>query len=158
MTIRLATRRALLALLLTLLALTGLQVATASPASACLTTGEGAGTWHNIDVDTRALTRVVIAHCVPRTTCNGDICSRTYGTTTNPFGACSPTDCDWGAEFATSGGDGWNVSVHDFGFKTSRVWVRNYDFHGRTYLRVYTWNDFASSSRTDYSTDDWFLK
>jgi hypothetical protein len=55
--------------------------------------------------------------------------------------------------------DGWILTVHDFGFKRSEVWAKNYVFSGRTYLRLYVRNDFtAADGRADYTTDDWFLR
>ena len=53
----------------------------------------------------------------------------------------------------------WQRATYAFGFKTSYVWVKNYSYYGRTYLRVWVYNDFApSDGRADYTTDEWFLK
>jgi hypothetical protein len=39
------------------------------------------------------------------------------------------------------------------------VWVRPYEFYGLRYLRVNTTHDFsAADGRTDFTTDQWFLR
>jgi hypothetical protein len=49
--------------------------------------------------------------------------------------------------------------MYYFGFKTSHVWLKTYVYYGRTYVRVWVYNDFASwDGRADYTTDEWFLR
>jgi hypothetical protein len=107
------------------------------------------------------MTRLVAETCQSVTTCSGGVCSTAFdaGTFLTPFGRCHPSDCNWGRRLADHPGDGWVRTIHNFGFKTSHVWVRNYTFSGVVYLRVWVNNDFsAADGRTDYITDDWFLK
>jgi hypothetical protein len=75
------------------------------------------------------------------------------------WGKCHPTDCYWGARTATYQSGGWIRAIYNFGFKTSYVWLKTYQYYGLTYLRVYVFNDFtAADGRTDYTTDEWMLK
>ena len=78
---------------------------------------------------------------------------------TQMFGKCWPSDCAWGNVRAYPQYDGWIRSMYYFGFKTSPVWLKTYEYYGRTYLRVWVYNDFAASDgRADYTTDEWFLR
>jgi hypothetical protein len=47
------------------------------------------GTWHNINASTRDLVKIVIA-------------ASGASITVNPYGACSPTPCNWGAVAGTA--------------------------------------------------------
>lgn len=133
-------------------------ITTARPAEALCAPSDLDGHWENIDSNTDSITQVDIATCQPKRTCNNGTCTITHGAATfmNPYGACSPTDCDWGRKEAKHKHDGWIRTVHDFGFKTSYVWAKTYEYGGRTYLRVWTYNDFTEADgRDDYSTNDW---
>ena len=56
-------------------------------------------------------------------------------------------------------GGGWIRSIYNFGFKTSHVWLKTYNYWGLTYLRVWVHNDFTpADGRTDYTTDEWMLR
>ena len=60
---------------------------------------------------------------------------------------------------ASTQADGWYKASFPFGFKTSAVWVKTYQYYGLTYLRVWVYNDFTpADGRADYVTDEWFLK
>ena len=120
------------------------------------------GDWHNINASTNAMTRALVSF-----TCNDVILCDTSGHctggdsyySTQMFGKCSPTDCNWGRVRAYPQTDGWIKSTYNFGFKTSSVWLKTYSYYGLTYLRVWVYNDFTpSDGRTDYTTDEWFLR
>ena len=120
------------------------------------------GDWHNINASTNAMTRALVSF-----TCSDVILCDTSGHctggdsyyATQMFGKCSPTDCNWGAARAYPQYDGWIKSTYNFGFKTSSVWLKTYSYYGLTYLRVWVYNDFTpSDARTDYTTDEWFLR
>jgi len=120
------------------------------------------GDWRNINASTNAMTRAVVDF-----DCQDVILCDIYGNCSGGdsayymrvYGKCSPTDCDWGRRRAEDMSDGWIRSIYGFGFKTSHVWLKTYEFYGRTYLRVWVHNDFAWwDGRTDYTTDEWFLR
>lgn len=137
----------------------------ASPVSASCSSGM-TGDWHNIDSDTRSVTRVqlVMIDCDDVRLCDAETGRCTGGTgaalyEVGMFGKCHPTDCDWGRIVAENKSDGWILATYAFGFKTSYVWLREYQFFGLSYLRVYVYNDFTpSDGRADYVTDEWFVR
>ena len=119
------------------------------------------GDWRNI-ASTNAMTRALVSF-----TCSDVILCDTTGHctggdsyySTQMFGKCWPTDCNWGTVRAYPQYDGWIKSTYNFGFKTSSVWLKTYSYYGLTYLRVWVYNDFTpADGRTDYTTDEWFLR
>lgn len=152
--------RHLLAVMIMLGAFTGITVASATPAAASCSSSGPQGDWRNTNPNTTAMTRVVVETCQWVVTCSGSICSGSHsGTFMTPYGKCSPTDCNWGRQQAQYMGDGWYRTIHSFGFKTSYVWAKTYPYYGTTYLRLWVYNDFSSSDgRSDYTTDEWFLR
>jgi hypothetical protein len=131
-------------------------------ARAALCSAPLVGDWRNINANTNAITRALVTF-----TCNDHVLCDTDGNCTSAesyystqlFGKCHPTDCDWGRARAYPMYDGWIRSMYYFGFKTSHVWLKTYNYYGLTYLRVWVHNDFASwDGRTDYTTDEWFLR
>ena len=90
---------------------------------------------------------------------NGNCTGGDSYVTLQPYGRCSPSDCDWGVRRATDMGGGWERAVYSHSWATISVWVKDYQFYGATYLRVWTYTDFtASDGRTDYTTDEWMLQ
>ncbi|HVL23260.1 MAG TPA: hypothetical protein VM450_04200 [Thermomicrobiales bacterium] len=132
-------------------------------ASALCATPAIEGDWHNVNTNTRSITRAVIrmVDCGDVIRCDEDG-NCTGGETTfsgHLFGKCRPTDCDWGTVYGPQRSDGWIRVTYDFGYKTSYVWMKTYTYPGLTYLRVYVDNRFApGDGRTNYTTDEWFLK
>lgn len=153
--------RCVMATLLVLGSCAVLTLGTSTPASALCASSNLTGDWHNIDAGSRSMTRIIVETCQPVVTCNGDICQIAHdsGTFTTPFGSCHPTDCNWGRRQASHEADGWIRTVYPFGFKTSHVWAKTYQYYGLTYLRLWVYNDFTpADGRADYTTDQWFLK
>lgn len=149
-------------LLATTLTAVGIEVATAQSAHAVCADTLG-GSWHNIDANTRSVTKVTIAmtSCADTVVCDlSGIC--TSGKTVysiRTFGKCSPTDCDWGTRQMTSQPGGWQRAVYRYNWATKFVWVRPYVYYGRTYLRVWVYTDFTDADgRTDYTSDVWMLR
>jgi hypothetical protein len=131
-------------------------------ARAALCSAPMVGDWRNINASTNAMTRALVDF-----DCQDLILCDIYGNCTGGdsayymrmFGKCSPVDCDWGRKRADDMGGGWIRSIYNFGFKTSHVWLKTYNYYGLTYLRVWVFNDFAWwDGRTDYTTDEWFLR
>lgn len=136
--------------------------ATATSASALCVSSPMTGNWRNIDSNTRSLTRVVVNfHCGDQVLCDdrGNCTGGQSYFTLRPFGACTPTACDWGTKRAQRMQDGWQRATYVHSWATKHVWVKTYVYHSKTYLRVWTWTDFtAADGRTDYKTDEWMLK
>ena len=158
---RTTARVAVMALVALLMA--GLSlVSTAAPAQALCVTPTMTGDWRNIDASTRSTTRVVVGfHCGDQVLCdsNGNCTGGQSYFTLRTYGKCHPTDCDWGIRRASAMADGWQRATYTHSWATKHVWVKTYQFHGRTYLRVYVQTDFtAADGRTDYTTDEWMLK
>jgi hypothetical protein len=157
-------RRLLRVLLAATMLLGGLVVATtaaATPASALCSPSAITGDWRNINTSTPAMSRVIVETCQPVTTCSGGVCSTRHdaGVFMTPFGRCHPTDCNWGRRQADFPDGSWIRTIHNFGFKTAHVWARTESHHGRTYLRLWVFNDFTpADGRADYVTDEWFLQ
>jgi len=157
-------RRPMVLVLAVLLGMLGVAwtVASAPPAHALCAAPAMEGDWHNIDVNTRSMTRVVVGfNCGDQVLCDTDgHCTggESYFTL-RPFGKCSPTDCDWGTRPAQAMSDGWQKAVYSYSWATKSVWVKTYQYYGQTYLRVWVYTDFtAADGRTDYTTDVWMLK
>ena len=103
------------------------------------------GTWHNVDQFTRSITKLSFG---------GDASSRTI----HAWGACSPTDCDWGdtafyplrdlADPVLARG----FAIWEFGFVTIYLSVSVEDHQ----LRVDTFNLFHDGSGRDYHSFDLF--
>lgn len=153
--------RILFVLVLGVVAAGIMNVAAPRTASALCSRPAMVGTWRNINPDTRSITRVDIDFvCGDQVLCDteGHCTGGESYYTLHPYGKCHPTDCDWGSRRAESRSGGWQRATFVKSYKTSYVWVKTYEYYGRTYLRVYTWTDFtAADGRTDYSTDEWML-
>ncbi len=136
---------------------TGSPTARASSCSAPL-----AGDWRNINANTNAMTRALVSFaCNDVVLCDldGNCSGGDSYYSMQMFGKCHPTDCEWGRVRAQFMADGWIRGTYAFGFKTSHVWLKTYQYWGRTYLRVWVNNDFsATDGRADYVTDEWFLR
>lgn len=113
------------------------------------------GRWNNIDPNTRSIVKADLGFACGDVILNGVVPYTGYQI--RLFGSCHPTACDWGWANIAPYSDGWYRTTIHHGFATRYVWVKKYQYWGRDYLRIYIWTDFASSSRTDYASDEWFL-
>jgi hypothetical protein len=153
---------AILTLLTTTLAVVGIEVMASAPAHAVCADTLG-GTWRNIDPSTRSVTQVTITmtSCGDTALCDtSGVCTRSETTySIRTFGKCSPTDCDWGTRPLTRQADGWQRAIYSYSWATKYVWVKTYEYYGRTYLRVWVRTDFTDADgRTDYTSDVWMLR
>jgi hypothetical protein len=134
---------------------------TAAPAHAlCSGSSPATGTWKNIDPSTRSVTKVVLDWgCADQALCDtSGHCVYPAGTI-RVFGKCHPTDCVWGSRRTYAEKGGWESATYKYSWATMSVWVRPYQYYGRTYLRVWVHTDFTpADGRQDYTTDEWMLK
>ena len=81
-----------------------------APQSTVVTADTFVGTWTNIDPQTRTIPRITIRSEADRIYVHG-------------FGACVPTNCDWGEACAprTDASSGTFTVNWDFGFETTRL-------------------------------------
>ncbi|MCU7726300.1 hypothetical protein ODJ79_21435 [Actinoplanes sp. KI2] len=118
------------------------------------------GDWRNADPATRSITRAQVRDCQSVTTCTGDVCSTTSdaGWAVRLFGACSPTDCDWGwSAGAFRLANGRIPAFYDQGFAKRQVWVAMSQFRpGQLWIAIRT--DFVDPNRADYESQDWFVR
>jgi hypothetical protein len=130
-------------------------------ASLC-TTPTMSGDWRNINPNTSSITRNLIDfRCSDVILCdtNGNCAGGDSGYFMRPFGKCHPSDCDWGRLRADDMGGGWIRSIYNHSWASKHVWAKTYSYYGLTYLRVWAHTDFtAADGRTDYTTDEWFLR
>ena len=113
------------------------------------------GEWKNIYPYTKSITRAVLGFACGDVILNG---KKPYtGYQIRLFGACHPTDCDWGKANITPYTGGWYRTTIYHGYATRYVWVKRYTYWGNDYLRVWIWTDFASPSRMDYASNNWFV-
>ena len=114
---------------------------TAAPAHAlCSGSSQANGTWKNIDANTNSVTKVVLDWgCADQALCDtSGHCVYPAGSI-RVFGKCHPT--------------------YKYSWATKSVWVKPYQYYGKTYLRVWVHTDFTpADGRQDYTTDVWMLK
>lgn len=150
-----------------LMLLTLLLISVTNAHALLVVTPEEQGSWRNYDADTRSITQLyfqVEYRDASTTTCNGDVCSTTPGVRSDYFihlfGACHPTDCDWGrvkGERLTGDLKGWYYFYYDHGFAQRYVYARTYP-ESPGWLRLWIWTDFSDETREDYATDEWFVR
>ncbi|MBE9063346.1 hypothetical protein [cf. Phormidesmis sp. LEGE 11477] len=112
---------------LSILLSTTIPLGFTEPAQALCATDELGGQWENVDPNTRGITKInYIPRCGDQRFCSTDgTCSEPARTSIQVFGACSPTDCDWGeSPMRIYQSDDWRYSVYEQGFARKVVWYR----------------------------------
>lgn len=102
-------------------------LSTAAPSQALCAVDRMDGRWENVDPNTRGITQVnYVQRCGDQILCDTDgNCTEPAKTTIQVFGACSPTDCDWGESVVRyHQGGAWRYSLYDQGFASRVVWMR----------------------------------
>ncbi len=124
-----------------------------------------AGNWFNTDASTRGIRRVSITfQCNDTVVCPaGDPCPPPppSGFYIRPFGACSPTDCDWGSQFAEYSSSRRTISARfnpGFAIKTVEASIiRGGRRDGQ--LRLTHRTHFTDGSgRRDYSMTEYYIR
>ena len=104
----------------------------ASPYSSLL------GTWYNLNTTTRNITHIAVT-------------AGLFGTYAHNYGACVPTDCDWGVAQVV----GFGTDTYTFGFAVKKQSLSRLGSD----LRVATYTHFTDSSgRADYSSVEYFRR
>lgn len=118
------------------------------------------GSWVNSDSNTRSLTRAEL-----RFTCQDQILNGQPYPPGPPWhihlwGACSPTDCNWGevgAESVTIGDRTYIHAIYYHGFATRYVYV-DMSLYRAGQLWIWMWTDFTDPGRPDYESQNWFIR
>lgn len=127
-----------------------------SPAQALCVTPEEEGSWVNYIPNTPSITKINVSFQCQDQVINGQLYPPGSPYYLHLYGACSPSDCDWGKVGAKRDSTGWIRTTIDQGFVTRYVWVKAYTGYAKDWLRVYIWSDFDDPNRTDYASDEWF--
>ena len=124
------------------------------------------GTWLNDDSNTRGIRRLIVGF-----TCNdvircgidadGNVTCEEPGPpwTVHLSGACSPSDCDWGAvsgqDYYTADGARWIYAFYNQGFAKRYVYLKPSALRpGHLFMWMFT--DFTDPGRADYVMRNWF--
>ena len=97
-----------------------------APSQALCVRDNMGGRWENVDANTQGITQVnYIPRCGDQRICDLDgNCSEPARTSIEVFGACSPTDCEWGEADVNFRRDEWRYSIYDQGFAQKVVWMK----------------------------------
>jgi len=130
----------------------------AAPAQALCVQPEEEGNWTNTDPDTRSITRINLRFVCQDVILNGEPYPPGPPWYMHIFGACSPTDCNWGeigAQWLSSGD--FVYGVYDQGFAKRYVYAKMSAYRpGQLWVWMYT--DFTDPGRADYTVNNWFTK
>ncbi|UCH80852.1 MAG: putative metal-binding motif-containing protein [Nitrospiraceae bacterium] len=96
------------------------------------------GTWINNDPYTGGTSRIIIGQSGSNMTVHG-------------FGACTPTDCDWGTVTVPYTGNPF-VAVYEFGFKTTTLTIKLLSIDSLHVHSVHIYHD----GRPNYTDDEYF--
>ena len=149
--------RALLAAALLLAATFGALAVTQGEAHALCAPAVEQGSWRNADAATRNLTRIDLRFVCQDVILNGQPHPPGPPWYAHAWGACHPTDCDWGEVGASRTDGGHVLAVYRQGFATKYLWAKM-SAHRPGQLWVHTLVDFADPGRADYRHDDWFVR
>jgi hypothetical protein len=118
------------------------------------------GQWVNADPNTRSLTRANLRFICQDQVLNGQLYPPGPPWYMHLWGACSPTDCDWGevgAQAVTVGTRNFVHAVYRQGFATRYVYADMSLFRAGQ-LWIWMWTDFTDPARPDYESQNWFTR
>lgn len=127
------------------------------PANALCATPQEMGTWRNSDPNTRSLTRVNLRFVCQDQIHNGEPYPPGPPWYVHLYGACSPTDCDWGEVGAQRLNSGHIYAFYNQGFARRYLYARMSQYRPGQ-LWVFTRTDFTDPNRPDYDSQDWFTR
>ena len=118
------------------------------------------GNWVNSDPNTRSLTRAELRFTCQDQILNGQPYPPGPPWHVHLWGACHPTDCDWGevgADNVTIGERTYIYAVYYQGFATRYVYA-DMSLYRAGQLWIWMWTDFTDPNRPDYESQNWFIK
>ena len=113
------------------------------------------GTWINTDPNTRSIPRIQLRFVCQDQILNGQPYPPGPPWYVHVWGACSPTNCDWGEVGAQRLGSGFIYATYDQGFARRYVYAKMSQYRPGQ-LWVYIWTDFTDPGRADYAINAWF--
>lgn len=134
-----------------------LGLAAAPPAVALCAAQEEDGQWVNADHNTRSITRINLRFVCQDQILNGQLHPPGPPWYMHLFGACSPSDCDWGEVGAQRLSSGHIYGTYDQGFARRYVYARMSQYRPGQ-LWVYLYTDFTDPGRPDYEVHNWFVR
>ncbi len=121
------------------------------------------GNWRNVDANTRGIRRINIKYlCEDVRRCDAETgqCSPVrVGYYIQPFGACSPRDCDWGDNPATFASGSLTANINQ-SFARRNLRARIISSGSRRGQLMLTWRtEFTDGSgRSNYTRVEYFVK
>ena len=118
------------------------------------------GSWRNADPATRSLTRADLRFVCQDVVLNGELYPPGAPWYMHLWGACSPSDCDWGevpAEAVTVGTRRMVRATYNHGFARRYVYA-DMSLYRAGQLWIWMWTDFTDASRPDYESQNWFTR
>lgn len=137
------------------LALAGLLAPEA--ASALCAAQEEDGSWVNTDPNTNSLTRIQLRFVCQDVILNGELHPPGPPWYTHVFGACVPSDCDWGEVGAERISQGHVYAFYDMGYAKRYVYAKM-SMYRPGQLWVWTYTNFKDPNRDDYGVHNWFRR
>jgi hypothetical protein len=151
-------RKQLIALpLLASLILSAALMSAPLPAGALCAAPQEAGSWSNTDPATRSIPQMEVRHVCKDQILNGEPYPPGPDWYLHLFGACHPTNCDWGEIGAQKLSSGHIYALYDQGFAKRHVFIRMSQYR-QGQLWVYISTDFTDPNRADYTSQDWFTR
>ena len=128
------------------------------PAHAMCASPTEAGNWVNVDPNARGITQIQLQFVCQDQVLNGQLYPPGPPWYVHVFGACYPTDCDWGTVGAQKLDAGWIYAFYDPGFAKNYVYAKTWPQYPG-YLYVWAWTTFTDGSgRADYADSGWFQR
>jgi len=118
------------------------------------------GNWANSDANTRSLTRAELRFTCQDQVLNGQLYPPGPPWHVHLWGACSPSDCNWGevgAETVTVGERTYVRAIYHQGFATRYVYA-DMSLYRQGQLWIWMWTDFTDPNRPDYESQNWFVR
>ena len=114
------------------------------------------GNWKNADPQTRGITRIKLMFNCQDMILNGEPYPPGPPWKVHLYGACHPTDCDWGEADAKRLGSDHIYAFYNQGYAKRYVYAKM-SIYRPGQLWVWIWTDFTDPNRPDYGMHNWFV-